>query len=222
MSEKQEITLVESKRLIELEKVIKAGKSAFVEVGVALCEIRQSRLYRCEFSTFEDYCRQKWGFTRQYANQIIAGAGAVKDLPEGLETMVSNERQARELAKAPAEDRPAALKVAQERAQAEERQMTAADVRDAVDAVSEPEEKAHIRTAAEIAADLAEESPEDESEVLFSFHPLDFENDLRATMIRIRTQSDPEKVGVFLGTALAFVSELKDHKTNLRMKGIVK
>lgn len=93
------ISLDDSRRLIQLESVIERGKQTFVEVGLALAEIRDSRLYRAEHGTFELYCRDKWNFTRQYVNQIIAGSSAVKSLPPNLETMVSNSRQARELAR---------------------------------------------------------------------------------------------------------------------------
>lgn len=67
-----------------------------------------------DFETFEEYCRERWGWTRQYVNQTIAGAAAKKQLPEHLETIVSNQGQARELAKAPAEDRPAILEAVAE------------------------------------------------------------------------------------------------------------
>ena len=70
-----------------------------MEVGLALAEIRDTRLYRSDFDTFEAYCQKKWGFTKTYANNLIAGADVVKQLPESLTTTVVIERQARELAK---------------------------------------------------------------------------------------------------------------------------
>jgi hypothetical protein len=33
---------------------------AFVKVGLALARIRDARLYRAEFPTFEAYCQTKW------------------------------------------------------------------------------------------------------------------------------------------------------------------
>ena len=97
------ITLAESQRFVALETTIKKGREAFLAVAVALSEIRDSRLYRSDYPTFELYCREKWGFTRQYVNQAIAGAEAVKSLPAGMETIVSNQGQARALAKVPEE-----------------------------------------------------------------------------------------------------------------------
>ena len=37
------------------------GRRAFVDAGNALAEIKQSKLYRASFKTFDDYCREKWG-----------------------------------------------------------------------------------------------------------------------------------------------------------------
>jgi hypothetical protein len=110
----ESITLSESKRLIALEQTIEAGRKTFVEVGLALAEIRDARLYRSDFDTFEAYCQKKWGFTKTYANNLIAGADVVKQLPEKLTTIVVSEGQARELAKVPAEKRVEVLKAAQE------------------------------------------------------------------------------------------------------------
>lgn len=93
------LTPAESSRLDSLESVISEGKQAFIEVGLALAEIRDARLYRTAHKTFEDYCREKWSFTKTYANNLIEGAAVVMELPKEMTTMVVNERQVRELAK---------------------------------------------------------------------------------------------------------------------------
>jgi hypothetical protein len=72
------VTLDESKRLIELEKVIEAGQQTFIEVGTALAEIRDARLYKADYKTFENYCVSKWGFRRAHAYRIIEAAGIAK------------------------------------------------------------------------------------------------------------------------------------------------
>jgi DNA modification methylase len=65
--------------LAELEAVIERGRQAFVEVGLALLEIRARRLFReLGFTTFTDYCRQRWDFTPQRAVQLIQAAGVVE------------------------------------------------------------------------------------------------------------------------------------------------
>jgi hypothetical protein len=43
-----EITLQEKMRLESLEGTIDAGRKTFIEVGLALAEIKDSRLYRSE------------------------------------------------------------------------------------------------------------------------------------------------------------------------------
>ena len=80
---------------------------AFLEVGTALTKIRDTRLYKAEFRTFEDYCRQRWDMTRQYANQLISSVHVVNS----LETIVSKptaESQVRPLSQLPTRERSAA------------------------------------------------------------------------------------------------------------------
>jgi hypothetical protein len=65
--------------LAELEAVIERGRQTFVEVGLALLEIRARRLFReLGFTTFTDYCRQRWDFTPQRAVQLIQAAEVVE------------------------------------------------------------------------------------------------------------------------------------------------
>lgn len=82
-------------RLGELESVIARGLTNFIEVGKALFEIRDKRLYREQgYKTFEKYCRERWHWGRKYADRQILAAIRVKNLtPMG----VKNERQARAL-----------------------------------------------------------------------------------------------------------------------------
>jgi hypothetical protein len=122
------ISLSESKRLVALEQTIEQGRKTFVEVGIALAEIRDSRLYRSDFKTFEDYCREKWGWNRQHCNQLISGAAAVNSLPVGMDTIVSNQGQARELAKVEPAKRVEVITQAAATAKAEARPMTAKDI----------------------------------------------------------------------------------------------
>jgi hypothetical protein len=87
-----------SKRLLELEAVIASGQQTFVEVGNALAEIRDARLYRLEHGTFEAYCKAKWGWTASRARQICIASEVVQTVTAGN---ALNERQARELSKVP-------------------------------------------------------------------------------------------------------------------------
>lgn len=72
--------------LPDLETVIERGQVTFIEVGRALMEIRDRRLYRETHATFEAYCRERWGWGRNYANKHIAAAKAVDALGTSVPT----------------------------------------------------------------------------------------------------------------------------------------
>ena len=65
ITQDQAMTKRERSRLGKLETTIDRGLQSFFEVGAALKEIRDSRLYRDEHGTFEDYCQTRWGIDRQ-------------------------------------------------------------------------------------------------------------------------------------------------------------
>ena len=50
----------EKVELHECEAVVVTGWNTFVEVGLALARIRQGRLWRDDFNSFDAYCRAKW------------------------------------------------------------------------------------------------------------------------------------------------------------------
>ena len=83
-------------RLAPLEAVIERGLSTFLEVGRALQEIRDLRLYY-EYGTFENYCRDRWGFTPQHGGRLIAAA-EVAAIVEPIGSTPASESVARELA----------------------------------------------------------------------------------------------------------------------------
>lgn len=68
------LTLNEAGRLLVLERAITAHKDGFIKAGLALEEIRDKKLYRVKYGTFEDYCLKKWGFGRSYGYQLIEDA----------------------------------------------------------------------------------------------------------------------------------------------------
>ena len=84
--------------------------------------IRDGRLYRADHATFEEYCRERWGFARgfarNYANKVIAAAEVVGNLGTTVPTLPANERQARPLASLPAEAQPEVWREAVETAPA--------------------------------------------------------------------------------------------------------
>ena len=89
----------ERKRLTELEKRVEKGLDTFARVGRALQEIRDSRYYRQEYETFEDYCRDRWAMARQRAHQLIQASRVVANVNHGRQNGIvpSSERHARPL-----------------------------------------------------------------------------------------------------------------------------
>lgn len=112
-------------RLSELEAVVERGLATFVEVGRALMEIRDSRLYRDTHGTFEDYCEGRWGFSRQYAHLVIAETRVNQLVDEPI-----RQSHARELA--PLLDEPEQLREAWAEVVQLHPEPTAADVREVV------------------------------------------------------------------------------------------
>jgi hypothetical protein len=64
----------EEAQLQGYEAVVVAGWHTFVDVGLALAGIRDGRLYRNDFDSFEAYCRAKWEYGRRYVDQLISAA----------------------------------------------------------------------------------------------------------------------------------------------------
>lgn len=109
------LSVTEIAKLENLELVIDGGLKSFVEVGRALMEIRDGRLYRSTHMNFADYCEQRWGMSRQHADRLVAAADVVDDLtPIGVTPQC--ESQVRPLARLPEGDRASAWKEAVEAA----------------------------------------------------------------------------------------------------------
>lgn len=83
--------------LEQREAVIERGMKTFMDVGHALLDIREGRLYRYEYRDFETYCQTRWGFSRQRASQIIQAAEVSKILDSGGGPVPMIESQARAL-----------------------------------------------------------------------------------------------------------------------------
>jgi hypothetical protein len=92
------LAAIEAADLARCEGVIARGLQTFIEVGEALAEIREKRLYRATFGTFEDYCREKWGIGASRARQIIGAAAVAGTLTSVTAVTPANEAQLRPLA----------------------------------------------------------------------------------------------------------------------------
>jgi len=70
----------ESAQLYDYEKAIERGLDTFVEVGQALASIRDGRLYRYRYRTFEDYVRERWKMSVRHAHRLVEGAEIAANL----------------------------------------------------------------------------------------------------------------------------------------------
>jgi hypothetical protein len=93
----QRISEIPDRPLSELETIIERGIKTFVEVGRALLEIRERRLYREQgYERFEDYCRERWKMSQPHAQRMIDASKVAENLiPIGI--IPRTESQAREL-----------------------------------------------------------------------------------------------------------------------------
>lgn len=92
--------------LMELEIVIEQGRASFLAVGQALLEIRDERKYRDSgYTRFEDYCRERWGWSERHANRQIDATKTIDTLygdePGPRGPVPATEKQARVLASIP-------------------------------------------------------------------------------------------------------------------------
>ena len=93
------VTLQESGDLVRLEKTIAQGLQTFVEVGEALAEIRDRKLYRIEHATFADYCKVKWQMSDRRARQLMGASEVVADIAKSGTIVPKTESQVRPLTK---------------------------------------------------------------------------------------------------------------------------
>ncbi|ODH03082.1 hypothetical protein A4S05_21045 [Nostoc sp. KVJ20] len=105
-----ELTEQEQRDRLHLERRV---ERAFFEAGKALTELRDRRLYRSTHKTFEEYCRDRFGHSRQQSNYLIAAAGVYENLTtigcqnvanenlttNGSQILPTSERQVRSMTK---------------------------------------------------------------------------------------------------------------------------
>jgi hypothetical protein len=91
----------EAQRLDHYEHIIAQGVQTFLEVGHALMAIRDQRLYRQAYATFEDYLRERWDLSRPRAYQLIDAAQVIDTVSTAVDILPANEAQARPLASLP-------------------------------------------------------------------------------------------------------------------------
>ena len=121
---------IEKQELKDCELIIDDGLRGFIAVGNALAKIRDEKLYREHFSSFEKYVKSRWQMNKDYAYKLMSGSEVAQRV-EGIE----NEFQARELNRVPFTEQEKVMKRAISNADLEDREVTAKDIREAA---SEP------------------------------------------------------------------------------------
>ncbi len=119
------------RKLEELEAIIGRGLQSFVEVGNALTEIRDARLYRDTHPTFEAYCKERWRMVASRARQLIAAAETTERINSVTTVTPTSERQTRPLESLPKEQQAEAWQAAVDTAPSG--RVTAKHVREIVD-----------------------------------------------------------------------------------------
>jgi hypothetical protein len=105
------LTINEAGRLLQCEKAIRDNKESFIKAGLALEEVRDKRLYRARFGTFQEYCTRRWGFQRSYGYQLIESAKVAVEM-SASGGQIPTAKAARSLAKVEPEKRAEVLKSA--------------------------------------------------------------------------------------------------------------
>lgn len=115
----QEVTQTERAEYTTLKKVVTDNWVATLDCFHAAHRIREEKLYRVEYETWDEFCEKTLGFSRQHVNRLISAAqleelAKVKTEPMGSKTQadsmpITNERQARELLKVSPEKRAEVL-----------------------------------------------------------------------------------------------------------------
>ena len=96
----------EEKLLVQLEADIEQNLRGFKKVGYALTVIRDQQLYRIDYDTFEEYCREVWDLGRPRAYQLMDGYAVIENLstivdkphPTSFDILPATESQTRPLA----------------------------------------------------------------------------------------------------------------------------
>jgi hypothetical protein len=90
---------MEQDRLTRLENLIARNQSRFHEIGKALKEIKDTRLYKLYlFSSFETYARVRWDMGRAQAYRLIESYKVINNLSPIGDILPNNESQVRPLA----------------------------------------------------------------------------------------------------------------------------
>jgi hypothetical protein len=80
LTEQLPLSESEQKRLAELETAFAKVCKVWIDGALILLEIRDSKLYREQYGTFEKYCRERWQMSRRHANRLISASTVLENL----------------------------------------------------------------------------------------------------------------------------------------------
>lgn len=154
-----ELTEEEQCDRLHLERKV---ERAFFEAGKALTELRDRRLYRSTHKTFEEYCRERFGFSRRQPYHLIEAAVIFDNLVEKCERNVhilpTNEWQIRPLSKLDPDIQPEAWEQAVESANG--KVPSHRIVKDVVQRIMERTQVPNTYQLGEVCQILAKDNPE--------------------------------------------------------------
>lgn len=79
----QAMTRAERSKLYALEEKIEAGERTYIEVGAALADIRDRRLYRAEHKNFPAYLKARWPkISKSHAYRLMAAVKVAENIPD--------------------------------------------------------------------------------------------------------------------------------------------
>ncbi|MBE9052855.1 hypothetical protein IQ243_21005 [Nostocales cyanobacterium LEGE 11386] len=154
-----ELTEQEQNDRLHLERKV---ERAFFEAGKALMELRDRRLYRSTHKTFEDYCRERFGYSRRQPYLLMDAAVVFDNLVEKCDRndhiLPTNEWQIRPLTKLEPEMQPEAWQQAVE--SADGKVPSHRIVKDVVQRIMEKTKVLNTYQLGEVCQILAKENPD--------------------------------------------------------------
>jgi len=82
-------------QLADLETQVEQG---FVSAANALREIKESKIYKEQYGTWENYLKDRWGYNRDWYYKLVQASDVIKNVSNLNIFLPTTESQARELA----------------------------------------------------------------------------------------------------------------------------
>lgn len=125
----------ERTQLERAEHLIQQGIKTFITIGQHLIEIRENKLYREDYQTFDDYMLQRWGIKRTTGYDYMAGYQLASNLEQAsapVDTTAIKPSFTRLLSKFPAETQVQLYTRAEALARAEDTAVTSRHINQAI------------------------------------------------------------------------------------------